>query len=131
MSVGRSIGGSVGPSRFTFFRKVAYRVACARLMAIDLVFPSYPFLPSSALHPPPCFRLIYPPTPSPIATSTDTIFRFPLSKVDPVFCNPSSYPLPPFFPQPSYLTVPLDEPRFFEPSEEVRAPKANREIEFA
>ena len=36
-SVGPSVGRSVGPSHFAFFRKVAYRVACARLMAIGLV----------------------------------------------------------------------------------------------
>ena len=37
-SLCRSVGPSVRLSHFTFFfRKVAYRVACARLMAIDLV----------------------------------------------------------------------------------------------
>ena len=44
LSIRQSVRRSVGPSHFTFFRKVAYRVAFARLMAIGLVFSTISLL---------------------------------------------------------------------------------------
>ena len=42
-SVGWSVSPSVCPTLLFFFRKVAYRVTCARLMAIGLVFGTMDF----------------------------------------------------------------------------------------